>query len=67
MIDTNKEAPVLLDVEGVKQMIGWKSTTSVYDAMRLYGFPKQIYLTPGTIRWDKRAIERWIIERARAA
>ncbi len=64
MIDTTKKAPVLLDVEGVKQMIGWKSTTSIYDAMRLYGFPGQIRLTPRTIRWDKRAIEQWIIERA---
>lgn len=54
---------VLLDKEHIKNMFGWKSDTSIYDAMRKYDFPKQIRITPKTIRWDKKEVDAWVKRR----
>lgn len=54
----------LLDKSDIKKIFGWKSDTSIYDAMQKYGFPKQIRFTSRTVRWRKEDVEAWIQSRA---
>lgn len=54
----------LIKKSDIKKMFGWKSDTSLYDAIQKYGFPKQIRLTPKTIRWNKADVEAWIKSRS---
>lgn len=54
----------LLDINGVKKIMGWKSNNSIYLAMEKHDFPKQIKVTSRTVRWNQEEIEKWIKQRA---
>lgn len=53
----------LLTSTEVKTRIGWRSTASIYNAIKKYNFPAPVKITPRISRWPEPEVERWIAER----
>ena len=57
------QAVQLLDINSVKKLTDFKSTTSIYTKMREEGFPKPISCGTRTKRWLATEVAQWIDER----
>ena len=57
------QAVQLLDINSVKKLTDFKSTTSIYTKMREEGFPKPISCGTRTKRWLSTEVAQWIDER----
>jgi predicted DNA-binding transcriptional regulator AlpA len=53
----------LMDINAVKKITDFKSTTSIYTKMREEGFPKPISCGTRTKRWLATEVAQWIDER----
>jgi predicted DNA-binding transcriptional regulator AlpA len=53
----------LMDINSVKKLTDFKSTTSIYTKMREEGFPKPISCGTRTKRWIASEVVQWIKER----
>lgn len=51
---------VLNDINQVKAVTGFKSSTSIYDLMKSQGFPKPINIGNRTKRWIESEVQEWI-------
>lgn len=61
---------VLLDINRVKAVTGFRSTTSIYTLMQSQGFPKPVGIGIRTKRWVEAEVQGWIknqIENSRGA
>ncbi len=54
---------ILLSIEEVKEMLGYKDNSSIYKLMKKQGFPKQIKISPKKVVWRKSEIMEWIDSR----
>ena len=52
-----------MDINSVKKLTDFKSTTSIYTKMREEGFPKPISCGTRTKRWIASEVIQWIEER----
>lgn len=57
----------LLNAEAVRNIFGWKSDSTLYEAMRLRGFPRPIKISTKCARWSLPDIRQWIEQRRQEA
>jgi prophage regulatory protein len=62
-MNNKAKAIQLLDINSVKKLTDFKSTTSIYNKMREEGFPKPISCGTRTKRWIASEVVQWIEER----
>jgi len=52
----------MLKLEEVMQITGLGRST-LYALVKSGGFPRQVQLGPRAVRWDSRAVEKWLAEK----
>lgn len=52
----------MLKLEEVMQITGLGRST-LYTLVKNGGFPRQVQLGPRAVRWDSRAVEKWLAEK----
>jgi predicted DNA-binding transcriptional regulator AlpA len=62
-MNNDTKPTILLDINSVKKVTDFKSTTSIYTKMREEGFPKPISCGTRTKRWIASEVAQWIEER----
>ncbi len=57
----------LVDINGVKQITGFRSTQTVYNKMSLEDFPRPISVGVRTKRWIEEEVFEWVDARIEAS
>jgi predicted DNA-binding transcriptional regulator AlpA len=62
-MNNDAKPTTLLDINSVKKVTDFKSSTSIYTKMREEGFPKPISCGTRTKRWIASEVAQWIEDR----